>query len=182
MLTSEKDMNIVGEVSESTDVPGSIDRYQPEVTVLDATLPEADELIASLYATLAGSRLLVLLDAERTGLLGRALPRNAPRVGFISTDATRDTLVEAIRRTARGEPFLDPQLAVAALHARDNPLTERERDVLRLAAYGDPNRQIAAKLFIADGTVRNYLSRAITKTGGRTKVEAIRIAQAAGWL
>ncbi|CAA9225998.1 MAG: hypothetical protein AVDCRST_MAG41-740, partial [uncultured Corynebacteriales bacterium] len=55
-------------------------------------------------------------------------------------------------------------------------------DVLRLAAYGDPNRQIAAKLFIADGTVRNYLSRAITKTGGRTKVEAIRIAQAAGWL
>jgi two-component system response regulator DesR len=182
MLQAEGDVQVVGEVSETTEVSAAIDRCRPEVTVLDAAMPKADELIASLYESLTGSRLLVLIDAGRTGLLGRSLPRGTPRVGFISTDATPDTLVEAIRRTARGEPFVDPELAVAALTARDNPLTARERDVLELAASGEPNIQIAQKLFIANGTVRNYMSRAIAKTGGRNKIEAIKIAQAAGWL
>lgn len=182
LLSDAPDLEVVGEAAVSSDVPACLERLRPQVTLLDGMLPEADTLILSLYETLVDSRLLVLLPGERTALLGRALPRSAPRVGFISTDATPEMLMEAVRRTARGEPFLDPQLAMAALTALDNPLTQRERDVLKLAAYGEPNGQIARKLFIAPGTVRNYLSRATLKTGGRTKVEAIRIAQDAGWL
>lgn len=182
MLADEEDMKVVGEVAQTTDVPGCIERYRPQVTLLDGLLPDADLLIATLYESLHDSRLLVLIPGDKTALLGRALPRSAPRIGFISTDATPEMLMEAIRRTARGEPFLDPKLALAALTARDNPLTTRERDVLKLAAHGEPNDQIASKLFITPGTVRNYLSRATVKTGGRTKLEAIRIAQDAGWL
>jgi two-component system, NarL family, response regulator DesR len=182
LIDAEADLEVVGAVAESADVPRCIERHRPDVVLLEGTLPGADVLINSLYETLDGTRLLVLLPGDRNGLLGRALPRWAPRVGFVSTDIASDTLLDAIRRTARGEPFVDPQLAVAALAARDNPLTEREREVLKLAAYGEPNVQIARKLFISPGTVRNYLSRATTKTGGRTKVEAIRIAQEAGWL
>ena len=182
LLANEEDMTVVGEVAQAVDVPGCIERHRPQVTLLDGMLLDADLLIVSLYESLVDGRLLVLISDDKTALLGRALPKSAPRIGFISTDASPDTLMEAIRRTARGEPFLDPKLALAALTAQDNPLTMRERDVLKLAAHGEPNGQIASKLFISPGTVRNYLSRATVKTGGRTKLEAIRIAEDAGWL
>lgn len=182
MIAAEDDLDVVAQAATTEEVTRCIERHDPQVVLLDGMLPDADLLINSLYESLENGRLLVLLPGDRSGLLGRALPRCAPRVGFVSTDIAPEMLLEAIRRTARGEPFLDPNLALAALTARDNPLTERERDVLRLAAYGEPNGQIAQQLFISPGTVRNYLSRATMKTGGRTKVEAIRIAQDAGWL
>jgi two-component system response regulator DesR len=125
--------------------------------------------------------LLVLDRCEPAGP-GVAMARLAPRVGLIATEASPAQLIEGVRRMARGEPVLDIELAVAALTAKGSPLTERERQILRLAADGTPVKEIAAQLFLCDGTVRNYLSRIVTKTGARTRIEAIRIAQEAGWI
>ncbi|MFD0890632.1 response regulator transcription factor, partial [Streptosporangium algeriense] len=91
-------------------------------------------------------------------------------------------LAECVRRVAAGERVIDAELAVAALHARENPLTARELEVLKVAAEGEPVNEIAKRLFLSGGTVRNYLSRILAKMGARTRVEAVTIAQEAGWL
>jgi two-component system response regulator DesR len=91
-------------------------------------------------------------------------------------------VVEAIRRVARGDAVLDPQLAVAVLTAAENPLTTREREILAIVAEGAPVKEIANRLYLATGTVRNNLSRILAKTGARNRLEAYQIAQEAGWL
>jgi two-component system response regulator DesR len=101
--------------------------------------------------------------------------------GYVLKDAPIDRLVDTIRRVHAGERVIDPALAVAAWDAAD-PMTDRERDVLRLAADGLPNGEIATTLFLAEGTVRNYLSTAITKLGVRNRIEAARVARDRGWL
>jgi two-component system response regulator DesR len=96
-------------------------------------------------------------------------------------DVAPEFITEAVRRVARGKKVVDPDLAFAALNTARNPLTDRELDVLRLASEGSTTAEIAGHLCLSVGTVRNYLSRAITKTGGRNRVDAIRIAVGAGW-
>jgi two-component system response regulator DesR len=102
--------------------------------------------------------------------------------GFIVKDAPAETLADGIRRVARGERVIDPDLVAAALETGATPLTERETDVLRAAESGLPTEQIAARLSLSPATVRNYLSNAINKVGGRNRIDAIRIARDAGWL
>ncbi|WP_238487523.1 response regulator transcription factor [Actinoplanes flavus] len=122
------------------------------------------------------------MDRATPSLLGAALARMVPRVGLLTTDASPAQFIDSVRRLSRGQSVLDTDIAVAALTATAHPLTDRERDVLLLAADGTPAKDIAARLFLTDGTVRNYLSRITAKTGGRTLVEAIRRAQEAGWV
>ena len=102
--------------------------------------------------------------------------------GLISKDAPPSRLADGIRRVARGERVIDPALAVAALRAPRNPLTMRELEVLRVLAMGLPSAEIAAKLDLRIGTVCNYVSTIIRKTGARNRVEAVRIAGESGWL
>ena len=102
--------------------------------------------------------------------------------GFLLKDAPATGLAEGIRRVSAGERVLDPDLVAAALETGSSPLTTREADVLRTAETGIPTEQIAERLSLSPATVRNYLSNAIAKVGGRNRIDAIRIARSAGWL
>jgi two-component system response regulator DesR len=183
LLDREDDIAVVAEAAECADIVGQATRSRPDVVVLDLDLLGLDYLSAlqSLVIKLPGTGLLVLTDLRQSSLLASTLPRER-RVGFVTKEAPPARLAEAVRLMARGEPAVDPELAVHALTNRDNPLTRREREVLGMAAAGAPAKEIAAKLFLSAGTVRNYLSSSIGKTGARTRIEAIRIAQDAGWL
>jgi two-component system response regulator DesR len=103
-------------------------------------------------------------------------------VGFLLKDAPASELAEAIRRATKGERVVDPALAAAALSEGDNPLTEREREVLAASEGGATIEDVAARLYLSEGTVRNYLSTAIKKLGTRNRVEAARLAERKGWL
>lgn len=177
-------MEVVAQVGELAQVVRAARRWRPDVVVFDLDLVDIDQLsaLAGLSAALPGHGLLVLTDLKHSALLATEGPRTLPRVGFLSKEAPPTRLLEAVRRLSRGEPTLDPELAVAALTGRGNPLTAREREVLGMAAAGAPAKEIAARLFLATGTVRNYLSSSMGKTGARTRIEAIRIAREAGWL
>lgn len=185
VLSAEPDLTVVAELDRADDILPIAAREQPDVAVLDASLPgpvTVGELCPALCQSLPACGVLILLDRPAGAGLGRSLARLAPRVGFIGIETSPSDLVEGVRQLARGEPVLDAELAVAALTAGDSPLTEREREVLRLAVDGAPPSEIAQALFLSTGTVRNYLSRILAKTGARTRIEAIRIAQDAGWI
>jgi two-component system response regulator DesR len=184
LLSQEADIDVVAEVATLTEVVPMAERQRPDLVVLDVDLVDMDHLgaFAALAQALPNKGLLVLTDVKQSALLASTASRELPLIGFISKQAPPVRLAEAVRQISRGEPALDPTLAVAALTGRGNPLTEREREVLMLAAAGAPAKEIAARLFLATGTVRNYLSSSMGKTGARTRIEAIRIAQEAGWL
>lgn len=181
VLSRETDLEVVAELARGDDVLRAALRQRAQVAVLDALLPDHVDVHA-LCQTLPKLGVLMLLDRYSSDGASLSLARLAPRVGLIATDASLVDLIEAVRHMARGEPVLDTELAVAALTAEENPLTDRERDVLRLAMTGAPPQDIARSLFLSPGTVRNYLSRILVKTGARTRIEAIRIAQDAGWI
>jgi two-component system response regulator DesR len=120
-----------------------------------------------------------LTTFARPGYLRRAIDGGV--LGYLLKDSPARELAEAVRRVSRGERVIDPKLAVEALLEAD-PLSEREREVLRLAGDGVPGKEIASRLGISSGTVRNYLSEAISKVGASNRVDAARIARAKGWL
>jgi two-component system, NarL family, response regulator DesR len=185
VMAAEDDLEVVAQLSRAEEVLPAARRGRPHVAVLDVDLPGTVAVTAlchTLCAELPACGVLILLDRHSGAGIGRSLARFAPRVGFLGTETSPYDLVESVRQLARGEPVLDPEVAVAALIAGENPLTERECEVLRMAVDGAPVKEIAQKLFLSAGTVRNYLSRILTKTGARTRIEAIRIAQDAGWI
>ena len=184
VLSQEQDIAVIADLANRDDVLTEARRTQPDVVVLDRSLLEGDSARAwchTLCRALPAAAVLIVMDRESRGA-SRFLARLAPQVGLIATEASPTDLVEAVRRLAHGRPVLDVELAVAALTAGDNPLTERERDVLRLAMDGASAKEIAKKLHLSPGTVRNYLSRTLAKTGGHNRIQAIRIAQDAGWI
>jgi two-component system response regulator DesR len=152
------------------------------VAVLDIDLPGVDGITASveLREKLPGCRALVLTAMGQPGQVRRAL--NSGIEAFLVKDAPGDRLADAIRRTAQGLRVLDPELVAAATKYGASPLTLREATVLREAARGAPADEIARRLHLSAGTVRNYLTGAITRTGARNTIDAIRIAQDAGWI
>ncbi|MEH1129979.1 response regulator transcription factor [Micromonospora sp. CPCC 206061] len=185
VLSAEPDLTVVAELDRADDILPMAARERPDVAVLDASLPgpvTVGELCPALCQSLPACGVLIVLDRAASAGLGRSLARLAPRVGLIGIETSPGDLVESVRQLARGEPVLDAELAVAALTAGESPLTDREREVLRLAVDGTPPSEIAQALFLSTGTVRNYLSRILSKTGARTRIEAIRIAQDAGWI
>jgi len=123
---------------------------------------------------------LIVTTFGRAGYLRRAMESGA--LGFVVKDAPAEQLAEAVRRVARGERVVDPALAAATLAGGTNPLTGRERDALAAACDGATIADIAKLLFLSEGTVRNYLSSAIAKTGTRNRFEAVRVANDNGWL
>lgn len=154
-----------------------------DVVVLDVetlVMAEAEVLCEKLCAGSDYLKVLVLIERSAAACTG--LCRLAPRVGLLATESSAAQLFEGIHRLAGGEPVLDPALAMAALNAGSNPLTDREREVLGKAVDGRPAKVIAAELFLSTGTVRNYMSRAITKTGAHSRFEAVRIARESGWI
>jgi two-component system, NarL family, response regulator DesR len=183
LLAREQDLRVVAQLAHGDDLPALAKRERPAVAVLHCGLPCSGgltELCRTMLAEVPECGVLVILDPLATA--GAGLARLAPRVGLITTEASTADLVEGVRRLARGQAVLDVEVAVAALTAAANPLTHREREVLGLARHGAPTKEIARQLFLSPGTVRNYLSRAVAKTGARTRIEAVRAAQEAGWI
>ena len=183
-LTQFEDMQVVVESSHAK-LLALARRRKPRVVVIDHDLArnaEVGEFCRHLCAVLPDARVLVIADHQRSGgVLGR-LVGLAPQVGLIATEAAPADLIAAIRQLDRGEPVLDARMALAVFAADRNPFTAREQEVLELAGAGAPVCDIAAKLHLSKGTVRNHLSRILAKTGARTRIEAVRLAQEAGWI
>lgn len=181
LLSDERDIDVVAELDHWEGVLPAARRLSPGVVVLDHVLTGI-AVVRDLFEAVPPCRLLTLLDRRACGRVGHALVQLAPRAGMISIGAAPNDFIDAIRRLDRGETVLDPDLAMVALRSGQTMLTERERDVLRLAALGATAEEIATSLSLSTGTVRNYLSSTLTKLGVRTRVKAIRIAQDAGWI
>jgi two-component system, NarL family, response regulator DesR len=189
VLDTEDDINVVAEIGSYEDIRDTVLACRPDITVLDLDLlPDpvargSAELPAlwALHQALAGCHLLVLAEARKAAALGPMLGAQQPGLGFLAKDGPPERLVAAVRKVADGEPMLDPDLVVSALRTR-SPLTPRETQVLSVAAEGVPVAEVADRLLLSPGTVRNHLSRVIGKTGARTRIEAVRIAQDAGWI
>jgi two-component system response regulator DesR len=182
LLSLEDDIEIVAEASRGDEVlPAALDTL-PDVALLDIEMPGGDglEAAAVLHERLPSCLVVILTTFGRSGYLRRAMESGA--VGFLLKDAPASELAEAIRRAVKGERVVDPALAAAALSEGDNPLTEREREVLAASEGGATIEDIAARLYLSEGTVRNYLSTAIKKLGARNRVEAARRAEKKGWL
>jgi two-component system response regulator DesR len=181
-LDLQPDLEVVAVARSGDEVPAAARRTRPDVALLDVQMPGADglSLTARLAAEVPECRVVVLTTYARTGYLRRAVEAGA--AGFVLKEAPLEDIVAAVRRVHAGLRAFDPGLAAAARLAGPNPLTARERDVLRAALTGDPVAGVAAALGLAESTVRNHLSAAIGKTGGRTRAEAARTAEENGWL
>jgi two-component system response regulator DesR len=182
VLDSEPDLQVVAEQSDGTDLIAVAERVRPDVALIDGDLPGPDVrwLAARLAFTVPGTHPLILTSHDLGDApVGQDL--GAPSVGQVSTQISPPELIAVVRGVVAGEPVADTALFSAPL-PRANPLTSREREVLRVATQGMPVASIASRLHLSPGTVRNYLSRIIAKTGARTRIEAIRVAQERGWL
>ena len=182
LLALEPDLEVVAEVGRGDEVVESARRARPDVALLDVEMPGLDGIAATaaVRAAVPSCRVLVVTTFGRPGYLRRAIAAGAS--GFIVKDTPARQLAEAVRRVAAGLRVVDPTLAAATLAGGSSPLTARERDVLIAARDGATVADIAGRLFLSEGTVRNYLSAAITKTNTRNRVEALRTAEANGWL
>jgi two-component system response regulator DesR len=182
LLSLEEDIEIVAQASRGDEVvPAALDAL-PEVALLDIEMPGGNGLdaAATLRERLPSCRVIILTTFGRSGYLRRAMESGA--AGFLLKDAPAPELAQAIRRVMKGERVVDPVLATAALSEGDNPLTGREREALAASEGGATIEDVAATLYLSEGTVRNYLSTAIKKLGARNRVEAARLAQRKGWL
>lgn len=182
LLDLEPDLEVVAQVGRGDEVLDAAREHAADVALLDVEMPGLDGIAAAaaLRRELPGCRSLVVTTFGRPGYLRRALDAGAS--GFVVKDTPAEQLADAVRRVHAGLRAVDPELAVASLTVGASPLTERERHVLALAADGGTVAQVAAEAFLSEGTVRNYLSAAMGKTGARTRAEAVRIAQDNGWL
>ena len=182
LLSLEADMEIVAEVARGDEVVAAALAAKPDVALLDIEMPGCDGLTAAaqVHAQLPACRILILTTFGRPGYLRRAMESGV--VGFLLKDAPAAQLSSAIRRAMAGERVVDPTLAVSALSDGVSPLTDRERDVLAAAAHGASIAEIAASLYLSEGTVRNYLSVAMQKLNARNRIEAAHIAEEKGWL
>ncbi|HWV77815.1 MAG TPA: response regulator transcription factor [Isoptericola sp.] len=182
LLDLEADLEVVAQVGRGDEVLDAAREHAADVALLDVEMPGLDGIAAAaaLRRELPACRSLIVTTFGRPGYLRRALDAGAS--GFVVKDTPAEQLADAVRRVHAGLRAVDPELAVASLAVGASPLTERERHVLALAADGGTVAQVAAEAFLSEGTVRNYLSAAIGKTGARTRAEAVRIAQDNGWL
>ncbi len=182
LLGLQPDFEVVAAVGRGDEVVAAAKEHGAEIALLDIDMPGIDGLAAAavLAQELPRCRSLILTTFGRPGYLRRAFESGAS--GFVVKDAPAEQLADAIRRVAAGERVVDPALAAVTLASGASPLTARERDVLVAARPGATIAEIAERLFLSEGTVRNYLSSAIAKAGARNRAEAVRTADEQGWL
>ena len=182
LLRLEEDMEVVAEVARGDEVVPAALETRSDVALLDIEMPGGGGLSAArvLHERLPSCRIVILTTFGRSGYLRRAMESGA--VGFLLKDAPAAELAIAIRRVVAGERVVDPDLALAALSEGNNPLTRREREVLAVALDGASIAEIAARLVVSEGTVRNHISTAIQKLGAQNRMEAARLAEQKGWL
>ncbi|MEW2485848.1 response regulator transcription factor [Streptomyces sp. NPDC048411] len=182
LLGLEPDIEVVAQVARGDEVLAAARENDVDVALLDIEMPGMTGIEAAgvLRRELPAVKVVVVTTFGRPGYLRRAMESGAD--AFLVKDAPASQLAIAVRKVLAGERVIDPTLAAAALADGASPLTERERDVLRTAADGSTNAEIATALHLSQGTVRNYLSTAIQKTAARNRAEAVRVASEKGWL
>jgi len=181
LLDIEEDIVVVGQAGDGKRALEVVAEQTPNVLITDIEMPEMSglEVAAELKRQRSTTRTIILTTFARAGYLRRALDAGA--AGYLLKDKPSKELAEAVRRVHRGLRVIDPEL-VAEAWGETDPLTDRERQVVRLAGEGAAGLEIAEKLGLSEGTVRNYLSEAMNKLGANNRVEAARIARAKGWL
>ncbi|WP_442922234.1 response regulator [Microbacterium sp. Cr-K32] len=182
LLELEPDLTVVGMAADGAEAVRLAEELRPDVCLMDIQMPGVDGIDATrrIREVSGGTRILVVTTFARPGYLRSALEAGAS--GFIVKDTPADELAEAVRRVQSGLRVLDPALAADSLFDGANPLSDRERQVLRLAVDGRSAAMIAAEVFLSAGTVRNHLSAAIGKTGAANRAQAVRIALDKGWI
>ena len=181
LLELEPDLEVVGRARTGVEALAALRAREPDILLSDIEMPGMSglELAAEVQRAHPRVRVIIVTTFGRAGYLRRAL--NAGVSGYLLKDAPAADLAAAIRRVHAGGRAVAPELAVEAW-GDDDPLSERERQVLRLAGEGKTGADIAALLHLSEGTVRNYLSEAIGKLGAANRIDAARIARAKGWL
>nr|WP_283957475.1 response regulator transcription factor [Microbacterium ulmi] len=182
LLDLEPDMQVVGSAGDGDEAVRVVAESAPDVCLMDIQMPGTDgiEATKAMRATSPGTRVLIVTTFARPGYVRAALEAGAS--GFVVKDAPAEQLAEAVRRVHAGLRVVDSALAQASLFEGANPLTDRERQILRLAADGRSAAAIAAEVYLSAGTVRNNLSSAIGKVGASNRAHAVRIAQDKGWI
>ena len=182
LLDLEPDLQVQGLAADGAEALRLAEELQPDVCLMDIQMPRVDgvEATTRIRAASPQTRVLVVTTFARPGYLRAALDAGAS--GFVVKDTPAEELAAAVRRVHAGLRVLDPKLAEESLFEGANPLSDRERQVLRLAADGRSAAAIAAEVFLSAGTVRNHLSAAIGKTGAENRAQAVRIASDKGWL
>jgi len=182
LLGLEPDLEVVGSACDGRQALALCTELKPDVVLTDIEMPHLTglELAARLAEEGAACRVLIVTTFGRSGYLRRALAAGVR--GYLLKDAPAETLAAAIRTVHGGGMTVAPELALASWNGGTDPLTERERQVLRLAGEGGSSADIARQVHLSEGTVRNYLSEAISKLGAGNRVEAYRLARDAGWL
>jgi two-component system response regulator DesR len=181
LLEIESDIAVVARARNGADALNAVLTHKPDIFLTDIEMPEMSGLegAAALKRKRCSTRTIILTTFARAGYLRRALEAGA--AGYLLKDMAAEKLADAVRRVHSGLRVIDPELAAEAWVEAD-PLTDRERQVLRLAGDGMASIDIAEKLSLSEGTVRNYLSEAMSKLGAANRVEASRIARTKGWL
>ena len=181
LLEIESDVRVVGQARNGKEALQLVLQLQPDILLTDIEMPDMTglEVAAELKQRGASTRIIILTTFSRPGYLRRAMEAGA--AGYLLKDAPSATLASALRRVGAGHRVIDPELATEAWTEED-PLSDRERQVLRLSADGSSSGEIAGTLRLSDGTVRNYLSEAISKLGAANRIDAARIARMKGWL
>ena len=182
LLSREEDIEVVAEVARGAEVVQAAQTSQPDVALLDIEMPGGSGLQAAqaLQKALPSCRVVMLTTFGRSGYLRRAMESGA--VGFLLKDAPAKTLAAALRRVMKGERVVDTDFALIALSEGSNPLTNREREVLTASLFGASLVEIATRLLLSEGTVRNHLSSAMQKLDAHNRMEAARQAEQKGWL
>ena len=181
LLEIEGDISVVARSRNGTEALSAVLTHKPDIFLTDIEMPEMSglDVAAELKRRKTGTRVIILTTFARAGYLRRALEAGAS--GYLLKDMAAEKLADAVRRVHGGLRVIDPELAAEAWVEPD-PLTDRERQVLRFAGEGMASVDIAEKLTLSEGTVRNYLSEAISKLGAANRIEAARIARTKGWL
>ncbi len=181
LLEIESDIEVVARAGDGAEAIAAVLQHKPDVLLTDIEMPHLSglEVAAMLQERGSRTRVIIVTTFARAGYLRRALEAGA--AGYLLKDSPPEVLADAVRRVHAGLRSVDPSLAADAWTAPD-PLTDRERQALRLAADGVKSADIAVALNLSEGTVRNYLSEAMTKVGASTRLEAARIARDRGWL
>jgi len=182
LLNLETDITVVAECADGDEVAPALDTQPADIALLDVQMPRQDGLstAAELKTSHPGVKVLILTTFDRPGYFRQAFEAGAH--GFLVKDSPPAELIAAIRRVYLGDKVVDPQRAMLSVETRNNPLTEREREILGFAATGAPVSKIASTVHLSAGTVRNHLSNAIGKTNTANRIEAARYAREVGWI
>ncbi|WP_086445260.1 response regulator transcription factor [Candidatus Enterococcus lemimoniae] len=180
ILGLEEDLEVVGIAKNGVEALELIEKHQPDVCLTDIEMPLKTGLDIAEELRYREQKVIILTTFAREGYFERAVKANVS--GYLLKDTPTDELIENIRAVMQGKKFYSPELVTGLFSQQENPLTEREQEVLLAVGEGLSSKEIAGKLFLTSGTVRNYMSEILNKLGAKNRIDAVSIAKEKGWI